>query len=45
MWVVVTIIIIIIIIIIIRLNALPFEFELLKSPKEFIKVLYNIWNV
>ena len=41
MWVVVTIIIIIII----RLNALPFEFELLKSPKEFIKVLYNIWNV
>ena len=43
MWVVVTIIIIIIIII--RLNALPFEFELLKSPKEFIKVLYNIWNV
>ena len=42
MWVVVTIIIIIIII---RLNALPFEFELLKSPKEFIKVLYNIWNV
>ena len=42
MWVVVTIIIIIIII---RHNALPFEFELLKSPKEFIKVLYNIWNV
>ena len=42
MWVVVTIIIIIIII---RLNALPLEFELLKSPKEFIKVLYNIWNV
>ena len=44
MWVVVTIIIIIIIIII-RHNTLPFEFELLKSPKEFIKVLYNIWNV
>ena len=42
MWVVVTIIIIIIII---RLSVLPFEFELLKSPKEFIKVLYNIWNV